>query len=83
MGVRVPVGLDARDDALVILGAGFRRQLTFEPDLDARPVLAEPRLGLERPLRGQQLEHLARPAQRLTDGAPSVDQVRRHRFGTS
>jgi hypothetical protein len=82
--VRVLVRRDLGDDALVVARARGLAQLPLELHVDARAaVLAEPRLGSERTLGRPELEHLARAAQRLSHGAPAVDLVGGHCFGTS
>jgi hypothetical protein len=84
VGVRVAIGLDSCDDALVIAVADSFAQLALGLDLDARAaVLAEPGLGAERPLRRPELEHLARAPQRFPDRPSPVDLVRGHDRGTS
>ena len=76
VGIGVAIGLDQRQHALVVTGPGALGELAV--GLLPRPGLGQPRLGGERPLRRPQLEHLAVPAQRLADGPPAVDEVRRH-----
>src|SRR5581483_3032121 len=81
--VGVAERLAPRDDALVVARPGRLAEISLELRLDARPLhIAQPALGLERVLARPQLEHLARPAQRLTHGPPAVDELAAH-FGTS
>src|SRR5206468_5884250 len=64
--VRVLVRLAPGDDTLVVARRRSVGQLTLGLDLQARPFdLAQPRLGLDRPVRRPALEHLAPPVQRL------------------
>src|SRR5205085_12454445 len=78
--VRVAVRLAEGEHALVVARARRLGQLALR--LDVRSDLAERRLGLERALGDPQLQHLARPAQRLTPGAAAIDLLPRH-LGTS
>src|SRR5919106_2531678 len=84
-GVRVAVGLAEGDDALVLHGAGRLVEGALADDLKPDPRrLPEPRLRLQRPLGDEQLQDLALArAQHLAHGAPPVDQLPRHGFGTS
>jgi hypothetical protein len=83
VGVGIAVRLHSGDHALVI-GRGHEG---CEPALrfhvDPNSAFRQPRLSLQRPLGREDLEHLARPPQRLTHGPAPVEVLRGHRFGTS
>jgi len=81
VGVGITERLDQSHDSLVIAGIGPLGQLAV--GLELRPGLGEPVLRLDRPLGRPELEHLSAPAQHLADGAPAVDEIRRHCRGTS
>ena len=81
VGVGVAVRLDPGDDALMVARPGELGQLTVGPLAGLR--LGEPGLGRKRPVGREQLEHLAAAPQRLLHGAPAVDEIARHRRGTS
>ena len=78
IGVGVAVRLDARDHALVVARTGELGQVALLPHPHPRSRRLEPRLGLERPLGRQELEHLATAAQRLANGAAAVHEVGCH-----
>ena len=82
VGVGVAVGLDARDDALVVARAGELAQLALGCEAGAC-ASGEPRLRRDRALGREQLEHLAPSAQRLAHRPAAVDEVGAHRRRTS
>src|SRR5207247_4695276 len=84
ISVRVAVGLAEGENALMVAGSCCLGQVPLGLDLGSDPGtrLAEPWLGLERALGDPELEHPARPAQRLAHGAAAVDLLARH-LGTS
>ena len=82
--IRVPVRLDASDNALVVAGAGCVGQLALGLDVNTgAAVLSQPLLGGHRALGRPELQHLPRAAQRFPHRSPAVDLLRGHRFGTS
>ena len=74
--VGVAIGLDHRDEPLVVARRGPLGQVALALHLRAR--LGQPRLGLQRAFGRPHLEHRTPAAQRLTDGLAAIDEVRCH-----
>jgi hypothetical protein len=76
VGIGVAVGLDPGHDALVLARQRRLREVALGLDLEARGArLREPGLVTAGALAHPQLEHLARPANRLAHRISTVDEL--------